>query len=140
MAAGHFDNLEGTGRPINWADESLVDEEWLMAFRLLREQGFAPVWIELHKEINKELEQARQAALRSWRWRQEQLARGPRERERRYVEAEWQRARAAFAETVAELNVKISDFNLQVPVAHLQKFKLDLSRELAALGIEETTR
>jgi hypothetical protein len=139
MKAGHFDNLEGTGRPINWEDESLVDEEWAMAFRLLREQGFAPAWIELHKEISKELEQARQAVLRSWRWRQERLARGPRENERRYTEAEWRRARAAFAETVAELNAKISDFNLQAPVVRLQKFKLDLGRELVALGIEETT-
>lgn len=135
--AGHFDNLEGTGRPINWEDESLVDEEWVMAFRIMREGGFAPAWIELHKEIGQELEKARQAVLRSWRWRQERLGGNIRESERRYVETEWQRARAIFAETVAELNAKIADFNLQVPLVHLQKFKLDVAQELAAMGVEE---
>jgi DnaJ family protein C protein 28 len=133
MQAGRFDNLPGAGKPINWEDEALVDQEWLMAFRVMREQGFAPAWVELHKEIVAEIEAARQALLRSWLWRQERLAGSPRESQRRYVEAEWQRACSAFAETVAELNAKISDFNLQVPVARLQKFKLDVTQEVAAV-------
>jgi hypothetical protein len=133
MEAGHFDNLPGAGKPINWEDESLVDDVWLMAFRIMREQGLAPAWIELHKEIVAEIETSRQALLRSWLWRQEQLAGGPRESQRRYVESEWQRACTAFAETVAELNAKISAFNLQAPVARLQKFKLDAAQELAAI-------
>jgi DnaJ family protein C protein 28 len=132
---GLFDNLEGAGRPINWEDESLVDEEWAMAFRLMREHGFAPEWIELHKEIRDELEAAREAVLRSWRWRQERL-KGARESERRYIDAQWGRARAAFAEAVAELNSKIADFNLKVPIARLQKLKLDVAQELADLGID----
>jgi hypothetical protein len=133
MEAGHFDNLPGAGKPINWEDESLVDEDCLLAFRIMREQGFAPAWVELHKEIVAEIGTARQALLRSWLWRQEQLVGGLRESQRRYVEAEWQRAYTAFAETVAELNAKISDFNLQAPVARLQKFKLDAAQELAAI-------
>jgi DnaJ family protein C protein 28 len=132
---GLFDNLEGTGRPINWEDESLVDKEWLMAFRIMREHGFAPEWIELHKEIGEELKKARAAVLRTWHWRQERLP-GARAEQRRYIDGEWQRARTAFAETVAELNARIADFNLVVPVPQLQKFKLNLSEELAALGID----
>ena len=132
---GLFDDLEGAGRPINWEDESLVDEEWLMAFRLMREHGFAPEWIELNKEIGAKLKKAREAVVRAWDWRQERLP-GAREGQRRYIEGEWRRARAAFAETVAELNAKILDFNLVVPIPGLQKFKLDLDQELAALGID----
>jgi DnaJ family protein C protein 28 len=132
---GLFDNLEGVGRPINWEDEALVDEEWVMAFRVMREQGFAPAWIELHKEIGAELKKAREAVLRAWRWRQERLPAAG-ERERRYVDAEWGRARAAFVEAVTELNKKIADFNLQVPIARLQKFKLNVAQELADLGID----
>jgi len=47
---GLFDNLEGQGWPINWEEESLVDEEWAMAFRLMREHGFAPEWVELQRD------------------------------------------------------------------------------------------
>ena len=130
---GLFDNLEGAGRPINWADETLVQNEWLMAFRIMREHGFAPEWIELHKEIGEGLKKAREALQRAWRWRQERLP-GAGEGQRRYVEDEWRRARSAFAETVAELNAKIADFNLLVPVASLQKFKLDVAEEVASLG------
>jgi DnaJ family protein C protein 28 len=132
---GLFDNLAGAGRPINWDDASLVDEEWLMAFRIMREHGFAPEWIELHKEIGEDLRKAREAVLHTWQWRQERLP-GAREQQRRYIDAEWQRARQAFAEVIIELNVKITDFNLIVPVTQLQKFKLDLAEELAALGID----
>ncbi len=136
MDAGLFDDLEGAGQPINWEDESLVDDEWVMTFRIMREGGFGPAWIELHKEIGAELERARQAVLGSWRWRQERLGESVRESERRYVEAEWRRARTAFAEALAELNNKIADFNLMAPVARLHKFKLNVAQELAGMGIE----
>jgi DnaJ family protein C protein 28 len=132
---GLFDNLEGAGRPINWEDESLVNEEWLMAFRLMREHGFAPEWIELHKEIGQELTRAREAVLRAWHWRQERLA-NARGEQRRYIDAEWRRARTAFVEAVGGLNARITDFNLIVPITRLQKFKLDVDQELASLGID----
>lgn len=103
-----------------------------MAFRLMREHGFAPEWIELHKEIEAGLEKARAAVRRAWTWRNARLA-GAREAERRYVEAEWKRARAVFAEAVAELNAKIAEFNLVVPILRMQKFKLDVAEELATL-------
>jgi hypothetical protein len=132
---GLFDDLEGTGRPINWEDESLIDDDWVMAFRIMREQGFAPEWIELHKEIDGELEGAREAVSRAWLWRKERLI-GARESQRRYIDAEWRRAYATFAETIVELNGKIVDFNLIVPIARLQMFKLDRKQELADLGID----
>jgi DnaJ family protein C protein 28 len=135
IEAGQFDGLRGAGRPIDWEDESLVDDTWAMAFRIMREQGFAPEWIELAKEIRRELASARNRVLGAWRWRVERLP-GAREGERRYIDAEWHRARTAFAESVAELNKKIADFNLKVPVVRLQMFKLQVARELADLGIE----
>lgn len=132
---GLFDNLEGAGKPINWEDESLVDADWVMAFRIMREHGFAPEWIELHKQIGDELKTARETVLRAWQWRQERLP-GVRGQQRRYIDAEWQRARSAFSEAIAELNAKIADFNLKVPIAQMQKFKLDLDEELTALAID----
>ena len=132
---GLFDNLEGEGRPINWDDDSLVDEEWAMAFRLMREHGFAPDWIELHKEIRAELEKARGAVSAAWLWRTRKLA-NARSAQRRTIESEWHRARTRFAQTIFELNERIADFNLIVPIAHLQKIRIDTEQELAALGID----
>jgi DnaJ family protein C protein 28 len=133
---GLFDNLEGEGRPINWDDDSLVDEDWAMAFRLMREHGFAPDWIELQKEIRTEVERARSAVLNVWLWRRQRLA-GAREAQRTTIDSEWRRARAEFTSTIAELNVRIADFNLIVPFAQLQKFRIDAEQELIALGIED---
>ena len=132
---GLFDNLEGAGRPINWADESLVQDEWLVSFRIMREHGCAPEWIELHKEIGEELKKAREVVKRAWRWRRDRLS-AARDGQRRYVGEEWRRAHSAFAENIAELNAKIADFNLTVPIASLQKFKLDVAEEVASLGID----
>ena len=131
---GLFDNLEGEGRPINWADESLVGDEWITAFRLMREHGFAPEWIELQKVIRLELEKARKAVSTAWLWRKDRLDQAD-EPQRRYIESEWRRARAQFSETASELNTQISDYYLIVPLIHLQKPMIDVEQELAGLGI-----
>jgi DnaJ family protein C protein 28 len=131
---GMFDDLAGKGRPIDWADESLVDDEWIMAFRLMREHGFAPEWIELQKEIRAELDAARDAILAAWQRREQRLNQA-RDEQRRHIESEWQLARRRFADAVSELNARISDFNLIVPLAHLQKAVIDVEDELAQLGI-----
>jgi len=132
---GLFDNLEGEGRPINWADESLVDEEWITAFRPMREHGFAPEWIELQKDIRIELDKARNAVSTAWLWRRDRIAQ-TRELQRSTIESEWRRARVQFAEAVSELNSRIADFNLIVPLVHLQKPMIDVEQELAGLGID----
>ena len=132
---GLFDNLEGEGRPIDWADESLVDDEWITAFRLMREHGFAPEWIELQKEIRVGLDKARDAVRAAWLWRQQRLLQAQEPRQR-HIESEWRRARERFAAAVSELNASISDFNLVVPLTHLQKTKIDVEQELARMGIE----
>jgi hypothetical protein len=38
--------------------------------------------------------------------------------------------------TRPQLNARITDFNLIVPITRLQKFKLDMDQELASLGID----
>ncbi|RMF32685.1 MAG: DUF1992 domain-containing protein [Chloroflexi bacterium] len=134
--AGLFDNLPGAGRPIRWEDESMVEPDWRLAFRLLRQHGFAPDWIEMDKAIRRGIEQARQSLRRSWRWRQERLPNVPPE-ERVLVEAEWHRALAAFARTIEELNAQIETFNLKVPIARLQRPRLRLEEELARLEAED---
>lgn len=54
QARGVFDNLPGTGKPLNLDDENPYNVEWVSAFRLVKNAGAAPLWIELDKEIRQE--------------------------------------------------------------------------------------
>lgn len=52
---GAFDQLEGAGKPLNLEENPYVPGEMQMAFKILKDNGFAPYWIELGKEIDQEL-------------------------------------------------------------------------------------
>lgn len=49
--AGAFDNLPGTGKPLDLDDDKLVPEDVRMAYRILKNAGFVPAEIEERKEI-----------------------------------------------------------------------------------------
>jgi hypothetical protein len=56
MEAGAFENLAGTGRPLPALDQDgLAGNNW-MAFRVLRNGGLLPSWLDLAKEIERDLE------------------------------------------------------------------------------------
>ena len=42
LARGEFDGLPGEGRPLELDDDALVPEELRMAYRILKNAGFAP--------------------------------------------------------------------------------------------------
>ncbi len=48
---GAFDNLPGAGKPLNIEENPYVDPEMRMALKILKDNDFAPYWIELGKEI-----------------------------------------------------------------------------------------
>jgi len=52
---GAFDQLEGEGKPLNLEESSCVPAEMHMAFKILKDNGFAPYWIELGKEIDQDI-------------------------------------------------------------------------------------
>ena len=57
MAAGAFDNLPGRGKPFVWNNEaeSAAGDNWL-GFKLLRDGGYLPEWLNLGREIEIDLE------------------------------------------------------------------------------------
>src|SRR5260370_14366014 len=95
MEEGAFDRLEGAGRPLDLVEEPYLDPALRMAHRLLRNNGFAPAWIEEGKDLDADI-----LRLRACR---EQYA--PEE----------------FRRRAAELNRRIMAYNLKVPVASAQK-------------------
>lgn len=52
MERGEFDNLEGTGKPLNLGDNPFLPDEMHMAYKILKDNGYAPYWIELGKQID----------------------------------------------------------------------------------------
>lgn len=103
---GEFDGLEGAGRPLALDDNPFAGD-WGLAHKLLKDAGFAPPWIELQQEIEREREALTRlpAGLRA--------RRVPRARA-------WQEYRQA----VDELNARIDRYNLMVPFGWLQQGKL----------------
>ena len=121
-AEGAFEDLPGAGKPLRLDDDSMVPEEDRIAYRLLKNAGFAPPWIEMQKTIR----EAR-GKLESWlklansRWSYA----NPQERSR--MRSEWQNR-------VEEFNRLILSYNLIVPPAAGQLPMLRLKEELARLG------
>ena len=51
MEEGAFDHLEGAGKPLDLSENPFEDPSDRLANRLLKNNGFAPDWIEEAKEI-----------------------------------------------------------------------------------------
>ena len=90
MAEGAFENLRGKGRPIDLEENPYEDPSLRMAHRLLRNNGFAPVWIEEAKDLQQAIEESEQELVRD-------------------------RAVAKYRERAAALNRRILAHNLKTP-------------------------
>lgn len=126
MAAGVFENLPGVGKPLNLGRNPYLDPSLELAYGLLKNNGYAPEWIARDKEIRQELGAARARLRAAWFQRQAHPA----------DEAAWQAAVVRFAESLDQLNRKIDDFNLIVPIPSCQRARLRLADELRRLDHE----
>lgn len=55
IASGAFDNLPGTGRPLKFGQgDALAGDNWI-GFRVLQNGGMLPEWLELAREIERDL-------------------------------------------------------------------------------------
>lgn len=126
MRDGAFDNLSGKGKPLDLDENPYLDREWQLAYHLLKQNGFAPAFIEKRQAIETELAVARQALARSWAWREKTLEDGD---DAELVEAEWGKAKSKFEQTAEKLNKEIRTNNLAAPMPTLH-------RKLIVPGIE----
>lgn len=95
MEDGAFEQLDGAGEPLNLEENPFEDPSLRMAHRLLRNQGFAPAWIEEGREIDSEI---------------------------RSLTAAFHRLEPAERKLqVDRLNRRIAAYNLKTPVASVQK-------------------
>jgi hypothetical protein len=95
MKDGAFEQLDGAGEPLDLNENPFEDPSQRMAHRLLRNNGFAPAWIDEGREIDADV---------------------------RLLKANFHRLDAVGrARQVDLLNRRIAAYNLKTPVASAQK-------------------
>ncbi len=125
MERGEFANLPGEGKPLKLDTNPFLTPQARMTNRLLKENGFAPRWVELEKEIKREEVQLERILI-NLKGRRERLAaiveQYPHRREviSRTFEQERARVIAQYSEKLANLNQKIQRVNLLMPTRNRQ--------------------
>ena len=117
MERGEFDDLPGTGQPIDLSENPFEDPELRTVHRLLRNAGFAPAWIEERKDIDAELQRLRATLLRA----KSLYGQGG----DLVDDVRWQRAAKEFREKVGELNQRIRLYNLKAPATAFHRKTID---------------
>lgn len=122
---GEFDDLPGKGEPIDLRENPFEDPDLRVVHRLLRNAGFAPAWIEERKDIDVELEAARIKLSRAWAL----FGKGG----KAPSDMEWERIVVDVREKVAELNKRISIYNLKAPAAVFHRKRIDAEKLIEAV-------
>ncbi len=127
QARGEFDNLPGSGRPLN-LDDALFTGDKAMAYSLLKQNGFAPPEIELAKEIRSDFEGA-QGKLATLRHQRDSLCTRripPFDSEKRAFNYSVEKAATEYDQLLHALNRKILNLNLTTPsTMHLTMFEVE---------------
>ncbi len=120
---GQFDNLSGQGRPLQEdPEERLVPPELRTGFRMLKNAGFAPPWVEARRAIEQDRgELAGWLAQANLRWP-------------RLDEAARTRLRDEYRRKLDDLQRQILNYNLTAPESVGQIPGLKIADELAKLG------
>lgn len=133
MENGEFNNLEGKGKPFKFEENPYEDPALRVPFKILKDAGFSPYWIELGKEIDAEIAGAHmlfEKFLDGLRWRKAKKG---------YLEwtpeLEYRRDRVleSCARKFEAANKKIDFYNRIVPIYWIQRLKVDEQKELNKL-------
>jgi hypothetical protein len=116
MDEGKFDDLPYRGQRLPLEDDGAAGD-WAMAFRMLRNAGAAPPWIEADKEVRALLDRRDAIVAR---------AAGGSAAARRRLSAELERL-------VVEVNAAIGRLNAEAPTDRQHRRPLVLADELARL-------
>src|SRR5438067_2863473 len=108
QARGDFDNLPGTGKPLNLDENPFLGDKAL-AYSLLKQNGYAPPEVELAKEIRTQFEKAQEKLEKFSQQRKSLCARRipPLGSEKRAFHDEVDIATTQYVELLRELNTKI---------------------------------
>ncbi len=130
MARGAFRDLPGKGKPLDLERNPFLDESLEVAYKVLRDGGFAPEWIEADKEVRARVDDWRRRLRAAWEAFCEEVAASPSVERRRRAEEMWRRRWERLRRELDELNEAIDIANLKTPMAWLHRPRLRVEREL----------
>jgi len=127
---GEFDNLEGTGKPLDLQENPYEQSELHMAHKILKENGFAPYWIELGKEIDAHKMKYHQEVDHFKRYTRIVLGEKRSSGAIRRYELKKNDFYTQSRERLTEISKKILDYNLHCPLYTLGRFNIDVDDEM----------
>ncbi len=133
---GDFQNLAGRGKPLDLSENPFTPSDWRMAYRLLRDAGVSPDWIEQDKEIRSELRalvermERRARALAARAAKTKTLAPDKMIAEHKQIGRDRERVRAELREQAIALNRQIDTFNLKAPSSRLHHARIRIDQML----------
>lgn len=136
MARGEFADLPGEGKPLKLDTDPFLTPQARMTNRLLKENGFAPRWVEVEKEIKREKAQLERVLI-NLKARRERLLVIVQQYPRRHgvisrtFEQERARAMTQYSEKLENLNRKIQRVNLLMPTRNRQYALVNRAQVLA---------
>lgn len=125
MEQGAFENLAGSGQPLNLYQNPYEDPTMRSANRIMEQHGIAPAWIMERQAIHQAMDKARADIQRAWGYYQDHIGdRTP------FAKGHWDKATERFRQAVSELNQRILTYNLKAPDTSVHIAPLVLEREM----------
>ncbi|NLO20830.1 MAG: DUF1992 domain-containing protein [Syntrophomonadaceae bacterium] len=137
MEKGEFDNLDGTGKPLRFDENPYEPPEVRMIHKILKDNDFAPYWIELGKEIDRDWEKLKQEI--DYFKRYTSMVLKNRKRDKMAVSRYEGRKTYFFAERrrdLEKISKKIIDYNLHCPTYRMGRANLLIDDEMYKIIIE----
>ena len=119
---GAFEHLPGAGRPLPPDPAARLAPEFRLAYRLLRQTGIAPPWVELDMQVRRGMEELEQRTARLHASLPELAASG-----------RFDAAMAGLAREMLRINLLIDRLNLIAPTAAQQRPRLDVRARMTRL-------
>ena len=131
-ANGAFENLPGKGKPLRLNDNPNEPADMHMANKLLKDNNLSPTWIGDRKELAAEIETLRAEIQRDWTLRRARAGAGNADNEA--LERAWQRRVRDWEARDNELNRRIVNLNISLPIWRMELHRLRLDEELERIG------
>jgi hypothetical protein len=134
MRKGNFENLPGAGKPLNLEDDANTPADQRLAYKMLRDNNFAPDWIMESKEldtlrgtlmtrVNRAISRHRTALDAASRSSTSDTARAN-------DEANWRGEKAHLRDELIAFNRRVLSYNLKVPRGAAHKTLIDIDKVL----------
>ncbi len=138
MQRGEFEDLPGKGKPQDLARNPFQPADQEMAHKLLQDNDLAPAWMADRNALLAEIQAWREEVRQEWSWLQEAFAAAEDEERQAALQAIWQGHIQRWEIYLKELNSRILDLNLTMPIWRMEVFHVRLDRELARMGFSRT--